>query len=144
MFRALQPHLANDPDSVLICDGGEFAQWGQSMLRNDRRMINGVAGSIGSSLPMACGARVVEKAAPIFVVLGDGTFGFHMSEIETAVRLNLPYVAIVGTDARWNAEYNLQVRDYGRIAPWLRTQPHPLRSCGNCIGRSRGTGSNRR
>jgi acetolactate synthase-1/2/3 large subunit len=83
------------------------------MLRNDRRMINGVAGSIGSSLPMACGARVVEKTAPIFVVLGDGTFGFHMSEIETAVRLNLPYVAIVGTDARWNAEYNLQVRDYG-------------------------------
>ena len=69
--------------------------------------------SIGSSLPMACGARVVEKTAPIFAVLGDGTFGFHMSEIETAVRLNLPYVAIVGTDARWNAEYNLQVRDYG-------------------------------
>lgn len=98
---------------MLICDGGEFSQWGQSMLRNDRRMINGVAGSIGSSLPMASGARVVEKRAPVFAVLGDGTFGFHMSEVETAVRLNLPYVAIVGTDCRWNAEYNLQERDYG-------------------------------
>jgi acetolactate synthase-1/2/3 large subunit len=62
---------------------------------------------------MASGSRTVEKSAPIFAVLGDGTFGFHMSEIETAVRLNLPYVAVVGTDARWNAEYNLQVRDYG-------------------------------
>ncbi|WP_158929914.1 thiamine pyrophosphate-binding protein [Acidisphaera sp. S103] len=113
VFRTLQPFLDRDPDSVLICDGGEFAQWGQSLLRNDRRMINGVTGSIGSSLPMASGARVVEKTAPIFAVLGDGTFGFHMSEIETAVRLNLPYVAIVGTDCRWNAEYNLQVRDYG-------------------------------
>ncbi len=113
VFRTLQPFLDRHPDSVLICDGGEFAQWGQSMLRNDRRMINGVAGSIGSSLPMASGARVVEKTAPVFAVLGDGTFGFHMSEIETAVRLDLPYVAIVGTDARWNAEYNLQVRDYG-------------------------------
>jgi acetolactate synthase-1/2/3 large subunit len=113
VFRVLQRYLAGHPDSVLICDGGEFAQWGQSMLRNDRRMINGVAGSIGSSLPMAAGSRVVEKTAPVFVVLGDGTFGFHMAEIETAVRLNLPYVAIVGTDARWNAEYNLQVRDYG-------------------------------
>jgi acetolactate synthase-1/2/3 large subunit len=113
VFRTLQPYLTRDPDSVLICDGGEFAQWGQSLLRNDRRMINGVAGSIGSSLPMACGARVVERSAPIFAVLGDGTFGFHMAEIETAVRLDLPYVAIVGTDARWNAEYNLQVRDYG-------------------------------
>jgi acetolactate synthase-1/2/3 large subunit len=113
VFRALQPFLSRDPDSVLICDGGEFAQWGQSMLRNDRRMINGVAGSIGSSLPMAAGARVVERTAPVFAVMGDGTFGFHMSEIETAVRLDLPYVAIVGTDCRWNAEHNLQVRDYG-------------------------------
>ena len=113
VFRTLQPYLTRAPDSVLICDGGEFAQWGQSMLRNDRRMINGVAGSIGSSLPMAAGARVVERTAPVFAVLGDGTFGFHMSEIETAVRLNLPFIAIVGTDSRWNAEYNLQVRDYG-------------------------------
>ncbi len=113
VFRTLQPFLTHDPDSVLICDGGEFAQWGQSILRNERRMINGVAGSIGSSLPMAAGARVVERSAPVFAVMGDGTFGFHMSEIETAVRLALPYVAIVGTDCRWNAEYNLQVRDYG-------------------------------
>jgi acetolactate synthase-1/2/3 large subunit len=113
VFRALQPFLSGDPDSVLICDGGEFAQWGQSILRNDRRMINGVAGSIGSSLPMAASARVVERTAPVFAVMGDGTFGFHMSEIETAVRLDLPYVAIVGTDCRWNAEHNLQVRDYG-------------------------------
>lgn len=111
VFPVIQRFLTDD--SVLIADGGEFAQWGQSMLRNDRRMINGVAGSIGSSLPMAAGARVVERRAPVFAVLGDGTFGFHMSEIETAVRLGLPYVAIVGTDCRWNAEYNLQVRDYG-------------------------------
>ncbi len=113
VFHALQPFLDRAPDSVLICDGGEFAQWGQSILRNDRRMINGVAGSIGSALPMAAGARVAERSAPVFAVLGDGTFGFHMAEIETAVRLGLPYVAIVGTDCRWNAEYNLQVRDYG-------------------------------
>ena len=113
VFRTLQTFLDRAPDAVLICDGGEYAQWGQSMLRNDRRMINGVAGSIGSSLPMASGARVAEPKAPVFAVMGDGTFGFHMSELETAVRLNLPYVAIVGTDRRWNAEYNLQVRDYG-------------------------------
>jgi acetolactate synthase-1/2/3 large subunit len=114
VFRALKPHVARDPDTVLICDGGEFAQWGQSVLPVvPRRLINGVGGSIGSSLPMACAARVIETEAPVFVVLGDGTFGFHMAEFETAVRCNLPFVAVVGTDARWNAEYNLQVRDYG-------------------------------
>jgi acetolactate synthase-1/2/3 large subunit len=114
VFRVLRPYVERDADTVLICDGGEFAQWGQSVLPVvPRRMINGVGGSIGSSLPMACAARVVEPEAPVFVVLGDGTFGFHMAEFETAVRCNLPFVAVVGTDARWNAEYNLQVRDYG-------------------------------
>jgi len=113
LFFALRPFVEQDPDTILICDGGEFAQWGQAILRNDRRMINGVAGSIGSSLPIAAASRVVEESAPVFAVLGDGTFGFHMAEFETAVRLKLPFVAIVGTDCRWNAEYNLQVRDYG-------------------------------
>jgi acetolactate synthase-1/2/3 large subunit len=113
LFQALKPYVEKDPETILICDGGEFAQWGQAILRNDRRMINGVAGSIGSSLPIAGASRVIERTAPIFAVLGDGTFGFHMSEFETAVRLNLPYIAVVGTDCRWNAEYNLQVRDYG-------------------------------
>lgn len=113
LFLALKPIVEKDPDTILICDGGEFAQWGQAILKNDRRMINGVTGAIGASLPMAGGARTVDRDAPIFAVLGDGTFGFHMAEFETAVRLNLPFIAIVGTDCRWNAEYNLQVRDYG-------------------------------
>ncbi|HUB10695.1 MAG TPA: thiamine pyrophosphate-binding protein [Acetobacteraceae bacterium] len=115
VFRALKPFVARDPNTVLICDGGEFAQWGQSVLPvPPRRMINGVTGAIGSSLPMAIASRLVEPRAPVFAVLGDGTFGFHMAEFETAARRGLPFVAVVGTDARWNAEYNLQVRDYGR------------------------------
>ena len=51
--------------------------------------------------------------APIFAVMGDGTFGFHMAEIETAARRMLPFVAIVGHDACWNAESQLQRRHYG-------------------------------
>jgi acetolactate synthase-1/2/3 large subunit len=45
--------------------------------------------------------------------MGDGTFGFHPAEIDTAVRYRLPFVAIVGNDARWNAEYQIQLRAYG-------------------------------
>ena len=113
VFRALKAYVEH-PDTMLICDGGEFAQWAQSVLPVvPRRLINGVGGSIGSSIPMAGAARVVEREAPVFAVLGDGTFGFHMAEFDTAVRHKLPFVAIVGTDARWNAEHNLQVRDYG-------------------------------
>ena len=113
VFRALKPQVEKNAETILICDGGEFAQWGQSLLRAPRRLINGVGGSIGSSLPFALASRLVETDAPIFAVLGDGTFGFHMAEFETAVRRKLPFVAVVGTDGCWNAEHNLQLRDYG-------------------------------
>jgi acetolactate synthase-1/2/3 large subunit len=113
VFRALRPLIERDPDTVLICDGGEFAQWGQSMLPLRRRIINGVAGSIGSALSFALAARMIERRAPVFAVLGDGTIGFHIAEFETAARRGLPFVAILGNDARWNAESEIQRRDYG-------------------------------
>ena len=113
VFRTLRPFVERDPETVLICDGGEFAQWAQSLLPVGRRMINGVAGAIGGSLPMAIAARRLESKAPVIAVLGDGTFGFHMSEFDTAVRHKLPFVAILGNDACWNAESNIQRRDYG-------------------------------
>jgi acetolactate synthase-1/2/3 large subunit len=114
VFRALRPFVERDPDSVLICDGGEFAQWAQALLPVSRRLINGIAGAIGSAIPFAIAARCHEQRAPIFAVLGDGTFGFHMSEFDTAVRHNRPFVAIVGNDACWNAESQIQLREYGR------------------------------
>jgi acetolactate synthase-1/2/3 large subunit len=114
VFRMLRPTIDRDPDTVLICDGGEFAQWAQSMLPVRRRMINGVAGSIGSSLSFAAAARIAEPKAPVFAVLGDGTIGFHISEFETAVRRELPFVAILGNDALWNAESQIQLREYGK------------------------------
>ena len=113
VFRALRPFVERDPNTVLVCDGGEFAQWGQSMLPVRRRLINGVAGAIGGSLSFALAARFIEPNAPIFAILGDGTIGFHISEFETAVRRGLPFVAILGNDARWNAESEIQRRAYG-------------------------------
>lgn len=113
VFTALKPIVLRDPNTVLICDGGEFAQWGQSLIAPPRRVVNGVAGSIGAGIPFAVAARAWEPKAPIITVVGDGTFGFHMSEFDTAVRHNLPFVAIVGTDAYWNAESQIQLRDYG-------------------------------
>jgi acetolactate synthase-1/2/3 large subunit len=114
VFRALRPYIERDADTVLICDGGEFAQWAQSMLPVRRRLINGVAGAIGSSLSFALTARLLEPKAPVFAVLGDGTIGFHLAEFETAARRGLPFVAVLGNDARWNAESQIQLREYGR------------------------------
>lgn len=114
VFRALRPYVERHADAVLICDGGEFAQWGQSMLPVRRRLVNGVAGAIGCSLSFALTARLLEPEAPVFAVLGDGTIGFHIAEFETAVRRRLPFVAVLGNDACWNAESQIQLREYGR------------------------------
>jgi acetolactate synthase-1/2/3 large subunit len=65
-------------------------------------------------LPFALAARLAKPESPVIAVMGDGTFGFHSAEIDTAVRYTLPFVCVVGNDARWNAEYQIQLREYGR------------------------------
>ncbi len=113
LCRALAPVLAANPNAILVCDGGEIGQWPQAQLSPRRRLINGPAGSIGASIPFAIAARAADPAAPVIAVMGDGTFGFHMAEFDTAVRCNLPFVAVVGNDATWNAEHQIQLREYG-------------------------------
>ena len=108
---ALQPFL--DAGGIFISDGGEFGQWMQAGLEADTRLINGPSGSIGSALPMGLAAKLAHPERPVFITMGDGTFGFHAMEIDTAVRCHLPIIVITGNDARWNAEHQIQVRDYG-------------------------------
>ncbi len=62
---------------------------------------------------MGVAARLAHPDQTVFVLLGDGTFGYHAMELDTALRYDLPVVAIVGNDARWNAEHQLQLRNYG-------------------------------
>ena len=113
LCRAVDAFLARHPEGTLICDGGEIGQWPQALVRARRRLVNGVSGTIGASLPFAIAARAAQPHAPVVAVLGDGTFGFHMAEFDTALRYGLPFIAVVGNDARWNAEYQIQLRQYG-------------------------------
>ena len=112
--RAVQHHLNRAPEAVLVADGGEFGQWAQACVNAPTRLINGPAGAIGSALPFALAAQLARPHASVVAMLGDGTFGFHMAEFDTAVRAKLPIVAVVGNDACWNAEYQIQLRAYGR------------------------------
>jgi acetolactate synthase-1/2/3 large subunit len=106
--------LIDASDAVLVSDGGEFGQWAQACLSAPRRIINGPAGAIGSALPFAAAAKLACPDARVVAMLGDGTFGFHMAELDTAVRHRLDYVAVIGNDATWNAEYQIQLRAYGK------------------------------
>ena len=109
----VQNMLNKQKDSVFISDGGEFGQWTQACISAPNRIINGPAGAIGASIPTAIAASIAHPEKTIIAMLGDGTFGFHGMEFDTAVRYNLPFIAIIGNDARWNAEYQIQLNNYG-------------------------------
>ena len=99
---------------MVVSDGGEFGQWAQAGLDSRVNLINGPSGAIGSAIPMALACKLARPGKPVFALLGDGTFGYHALEFDTALRYGLPIVAVVGNDARWNAEYQLQLDHYGR------------------------------
>ena len=107
---ALQPFLQEG--ATLVSDGGEFGQWVQAGSTSDHRLINGPAGSIGSALPMGLAAGLARPDHPVFALMGDGTFGYHALEIDTALRYGVPLIVLVGHDARWNAEHQIQLKNF--------------------------------
>src|SRR5919206_2288135 len=113
LLRPLQAVLDSHADAVFISDGGEIGQWAQACLHAPQRLTNGPAGAIGAGLPFALGARFAVPDAPIIATMGDGTFGFHMTELDTAVTHKLPFTVVIGNDAKWNAEYQIQLREFG-------------------------------
>jgi acetolactate synthase I/II/III large subunit len=113
MCNAVGNFIEKHQGATFVSDGGEIGQWAQALVKTDRRIINGAAGTIGVSLPFAIAAKLAHPEHPVVAVMGDGTFGFHMAEFDTAVRYDLPVIVVIGNDARWNAEYQIQLRQYG-------------------------------
>ncbi|WP_299358801.1 thiamine pyrophosphate-binding protein [uncultured Paracoccus sp.] len=99
--------------SVLVVDGGEFGQWAQSIAHDGPRIINGVSGAIGAGPAYAIAASLARPEVPVFALMGDGTAGFLLAEYETAARAGARFVAVIGNDTRWNAEHQIQLRDFG-------------------------------
>ena len=113
LCAALQPMIDAAEDPILIIDGGEFGQWAQACLSGPARLINGPSGAIGGCLCYAAAAKVARPDSTVFLLMGDGTAGFHFSEFDTAARHSANFVAIIGHDSKWNAEVQIQMRDYG-------------------------------
>jgi acetolactate synthase-1/2/3 large subunit len=111
--RIVQRVLDERRDPIFVSDGGEFGQWAQACIDAPTRIINGQAGSIGSALPFALAAKLARPDATVIATTGDGACGFHLLELETAVRVGLAPIVVVGNDACWNAEHQIQIRAYG-------------------------------
>lgn len=113
LCETVQAFLASAPDPILICDGGEFGQWAQAFCQAPVRIINGMSGAIGAGVCYAIAAKIARPEATVVVMMGDGTAGFHLMELDTAVREGAAVIAVIGNDLRWNAEHLIQMRSYG-------------------------------
>lgn len=94
-------------DSILIRDGGGASMWASALVQFTPRdsMWSSNWGAIGNGLPMAMGAQLaVGDNRRAVLLTGDSAFLFHISELETAVRKNLPIICIVSVDHAWGLE----------------------------------------
>lgn len=100
------------PSDATICwDGGDFVHWGRYMLRArhvGRWMRLGSLAGLGVGLPIGLSAQILRPDSKSVVITGDGSLGFYIGELDTAVRFGLPLVIIVGNDAGWGVERELQ------------------------------------
>lgn len=124
LVRALE--AARPADGIVVGDGADILNWSNAALRIRRPrgyMDHHPLGSMGIGLPLAIGAAAAERdlaaaggrpAVPTLLLTGDGSIGFYLAELDTAVRDGLPLKIVIGNDAQWGTEVHGQTLMTGR------------------------------
>lgn len=103
--------------SIIIGDGGDIVGVAAYVLRPrgvGQWLDAGPLGTLGAGAPYAIAAKLLRPEADVWVIFGDGAFGFNGMEYDTAVRFNVPFVGVVGNDAAWTQIKRAQLPMYGR------------------------------
>lgn len=91
-------------NAVGVFDGGNTAVWGNfyARLRSPNSQLGTHHfGHLGAGLGQAIGAAVACPDRPVFCMIGDGAMGFHVQDIETAIRHQLLVIFLVCCDRQW-------------------------------------------
>lgn len=102
LLLRLEEHL--DQNAVLVADGGDFVATASYTLR-PRGPLSwldpGAFGTLGVGAGFAIGAALVYPDRPVWILFGDGSAGYSLTEFDTFQRHGLPITALVGNDACW-------------------------------------------
>lgn len=91
-------------DTVWVFDGGNTVVWANfyHQVTVPRSVLSTFKfGMLGAGMGQALGAAVAAPDRRVCVIIGDGAFGMHPTEVESAVRLGLPIVFVVLADGQW-------------------------------------------
>jgi acetolactate synthase-1/2/3 large subunit len=118
----IQPVL--DRGGILATDAGNFAGWPARYLRwhEPGTFLGPSSGAMGYGIPSAIGAKLARPDRPVVCVVGDGGFMMTGTELETAVRENIPVAVVV-----------LDNEQYGTIR-MHQEKDHPGRPIGTRLG----------
>jgi acetolactate synthase-1/2/3 large subunit len=117
VMAVIEEQMASD--AVLVADTGYAAAWAGALaeVRAAGRHFLRADGSLGWAFPAALGAQLAAPDRQVICVIGDGGFGYHIGEIETAVRLQLPVVVVVLNNQTLAFEEHVQNLLYGHVVP---------------------------
>ncbi|MBK9180465.1 MAG: thiamine pyrophosphate-binding protein [Acidimicrobiales bacterium] len=93
--------------AVTVADGGNTTLWTVALnpiYEPDGFLYSVKMGYLGTGLPFAIGAKLAAPGRPVYLVSGDGAFGFNVMELETALRAGAPVIAVVAVDDGWGME----------------------------------------
>ncbi len=108
--------LAMPEGSIVATDIGNVSSMCNSYLKFDdvRQHVSALSwGNCGFAYGAAMGAKMGRPDAPVFALQGDGAYGISgFSEVMTAVRENIPVIAVVFQNYEWGAEKKNQIDYY--------------------------------
>lgn len=103
-------------DSIVTTDIGNTCSMVNAYLKfgGIRQHISALSwGNCGFAYGAALGAKIGAPDKPVFALQGDGAWGISgLTEVMTAVRENIPVIAVVFNNFEWGAEKKNQVDYY--------------------------------
>ncbi|MGE5171289.1 MAG: thiamine pyrophosphate-binding protein [Rudaea sp.] len=111
IFAALRRVLRDD--AIGIADGGDILSFARLGLATTTYLDSGAFGCLGVGVPFANAAALAFPDRQVVAICGDGAFGLHAMEIDTAARHGCKVVFVVANNAAWNIERVDQERNYG-------------------------------
>ena len=108
--------LAVPKNSIVATDIGNNSSMCNAYFRFSgiRQHISALSwGNCGFAYGAAMGAKIGNPDVPVFAFQGDGAYGISgLSEVMTAVRENIPIIAVVANNLEWGAEKKNQIDYY--------------------------------
>lgn len=104
--------------SIFIADGGDISYFALMGLRAYSKAgvlgaASGLFGCLGTGIPFAIAAKLAQPDKEVFVINGDGSFGFNAMEFDTAIRHNVKITCVISNDKGWGMIKHGQKLNYG-------------------------------